>query len=184
MPLSRREILATAFGIASLPELDAALQHAHQAGVAGAGFEALPADLAVEVEALASQILPSHDGPGAKEAGVIYFIDRALHTFDAGKKDLYLRGMEEVARTRKRLFPKSATIAGLSEAGQLELVRAIETTPFFEVLRTHTMLGFLGSPEYGGNRGGVGWAYIGFEDRMSFQPPFGYYDAEAAKGKP
>jgi gluconate 2-dehydrogenase gamma chain len=58
-------------------------------------------------------------------------------------------------------------------------MHAIETTPFFEALRTHSVIGFLGSPAYGGNRGGIGWAYIGFEDRMMFQPPFGYYDAEA-----
>ena len=32
--------------------------------------------------------------------------------------------------------------------------------------------------EYGGNREGIGWKHSGFEDRMSFQPPFGYYDAQ------
>jgi len=31
-------------------------------------------------------------------------------------------------------------------------------------------------PAYGGNRGGVGWKLIGFEDAHVFQPPFGYYD--------
>ncbi len=38
------------------------------------------------------------------------------------------------------------------------------------------MYGFLGNPSYGGNRDHVGWKLIGFEDRMAFQPPFGYYD--------
>ncbi|PYT19675.1 MAG: hypothetical protein DMG57_44565 [Acidobacteria bacterium] len=34
------------------------------------------------IAAIANQIIPSNDGPGAREAGVIYFIDRALSTFD------------------------------------------------------------------------------------------------------
>jgi hypothetical protein len=41
----------------------------------------------------------------------------------------------------------------------------------------------VGSPIYGGNRGKVGWAHIGFDDRMSFEPPFGYYDAEAGRNE-
>ena len=50
---------------------------------------------------------------------------------------------------------------------------------FFELLRTHTLYGFVGNPSYGGNRDRVGWKLIGFEDRMAYQPPFGYYDGEA-----
>ena len=34
------------------------------------------------------------------------------------------------------------------------------------------------SPEYGGNRDGVGWRMIGFVDEHAFQPPFGYYDRD------
>jgi gluconate 2-dehydrogenase gamma chain len=77
------------------------------------------------------------------------------------------------------MFPGSVSIAALSNKQQLELVQAIEKSAFFEALRVHTLLGFLGSPAYGGNRGQVGWKYIGFEDRMRWEPPFGYYDAEA-----
>ena len=76
----------------------------------------------------------------------------------------------------------SASIAGLTEAQQIALVHGIEKTPFFETLRTHTVMGFLGSPEYGGNKGGAGWAHIGFEDKMGFDPPFGAYDAAAERG--
>ena len=47
-----------------------------------------------------------------------------------------------------------------------------------ERLRAHTVLGFVGPPSRGGNRDGKGWAHIQVEDRMSFEPPFGYYDAK------
>jgi gluconate 2-dehydrogenase gamma chain len=77
------------------------------------------------------------------------------------------------------MFPSAESIASLSREQQIQLVRAIEKSDFFDVVRTHTVLGFLGDPSYGGNRGKVGWNYIGFEDRMAFEPPFGYYDAEA-----
>ena len=46
--------------------------------------------------ALAAQILPSDDGPGADEAGVIYFIDGALTTFDADQRGVYRSGMTEI----------------------------------------------------------------------------------------
>jgi hypothetical protein len=66
------------------------------------------------------------------------------------------------------------------------LIHAIETDPetagFFELLRTHTLYGFLGNPSYGGNRDRAGWKLIGFEDRMAYQPPFGYYDAHPDEG--
>ena len=79
----------------------------------------------------------------------------------------------------KECFRQSESIASLSNEQQIEFVRSIEKSEFFDVVRTHTVLGFLGNPSYGGNRGKVGWKYIGFEDRMAFEPPFGYYDAEA-----
>ena len=71
----------------------------------------------------------------------------------------------------------------LTAAQQIALVRAIEKSEFFELLRKHTVWGFVGSPIYGGNLGKVGWAHIGFDDRMSYEPPFGYYDAEARRNE-
>jgi hypothetical protein len=52
--------------------------------------------------------------------------------------------------------------------------------PLFEVLRVHTIAGFLIDPEADrkGNRGGVGWALIGREPGHSFQPPFSAIDRD------
>jgi gluconate 2-dehydrogenase gamma chain len=144
------------------------------AGVADAQQKAkltvLDATTARDVEAIAAQILPSDDGPGAREAGVLYFIDRALATFDSDKRDAYRKGM-----------PEFHGIAGMAPEQQIALLRSREKTEFFELLRMHTLLGFLGNPSYGGNRDGVGWSHIGFEHRMAWTPPFGYYDGEGSK---
>ena len=86
--------------------------------------------------------------------------------------------MQDVRELRTKMFPNSTSIAALAPEQQIELIHAIETSEFFELLRTHTVLGFLGPTSYGGNRNQAGWKYIGFEERMAFEPPFGYYDAE------
>jgi gluconate 2-dehydrogenase gamma chain len=177
---SRRDWIFGSLGSVVLASIAAAQEHAHQAVLKpnAVEFEFFDARSAAEIAAIAGQILPSDDGPGAKEAGVIYFIDRALKTFDADKQDVYRNGLLEIENVRKKMFPSAEGIAALSNEQQIELIRSIEKSEFFEVVRVHTVLGFLGNPSYGGNRGTVGWKYIGFEDRMAFEPPFGYYDAE------
>ncbi len=182
MSSTRRDWISTCLAMAAWPEVLDAQQHAHTAaGSPTTHFETLDADTAVEIEAVAAQIIPSTGGPGAREAGVIYFIDRALSTFARDDREAYRTGMAHLQQKRKELFPESATIASLTEQQQVILIRTVETSDFFELLRTHTVLGFLGNPSYGGNRGKAGWRQIGFEDRMAYEPPFGYYDAEASR---
>lgn len=135
--------------------------------------------MAAEIDAVTAQIVPSSDGPGAHEAGVVYFIDRALTTFDSHLREAYREGMAQVQQKREQMFPGSHSIAALSGEEQIRLLQSIETTEFFELLRTHTLYGLLGNPGYGGNRDHIGWKLIGFDDRHVFQPPFGYYDDPA-----
>jgi gluconate 2-dehydrogenase gamma chain len=52
----------------------------------------------------------------------------------------------------------------LKPGDQLRLAQAIENTEFFETLRVHTVMAFLGRPEYGGNRNQAGWTLIGFKE--------------------
>ena len=54
-------------------------------------------------------------------------------------------------------------------------VREVQRRPGRTLL---TLLGMFSLPSYGGNRGGVGWKLIGFEDAHVFQSPFGYYDRD------
>ena len=135
---------------------------------------------AAEIRAISAQIIPDDGTPGAETAGVIWFIDRALAGFDQDKRDLYKHGLAETQLKRAELFPGSTSIAGLTGAQQIELLKSIEKTEFFQQVRQHSILGFFGHPKYGGNRNMVGWKLLGIEHSMQYKPPFGYYDAEAA----
>jgi gluconate 2-dehydrogenase gamma chain len=184
--LSRRDWLGLApAALASLwPQIAAAQHHAHRAATSGAppALTVLDPAMAAEIESLAAQIIPSDGAPGAREAGVIYFIDRALATFEKDKVERYRKGLAEVHARRAELFPGSRTIAALTAEQQIALLQAIEKSEFFGLLRFHTILGFFGDPSRGGNRDQVGWKLIGFEDRPAFEPPFGYYDDPAHRG--
>ncbi|HYM09372.1 MAG TPA: gluconate 2-dehydrogenase subunit 3 family protein [Bryobacterales bacterium] len=182
-PLSRREWLLASYVLLHGPEIAAAQRHAEQAAQAGGTkLDFFDRETAAEIEAIAAQIIPTDETPGAREAGVIYFIDRALTTFQKSSQEAYRHGLEEAEKKRAELFPASTSIAALAPDEQLALVKAIEQTPFFGLLRFHTILGFFGDPSYGGNRNQAGWKLIGFEDKGAFEPPFGYYDAHPNEG--
>jgi gluconate 2-dehydrogenase gamma chain len=174
--LSRRTLLRSTLALLSAEQLQA-LRHAHRATQSGSThLDYFDPATAAEIEAIASAIIPTNDTPGAKEAGVVFFIDRALATFDQDKRELYRTGLAGTQQRRSALFPKSQTIAALTSEQRITLLTSIEKTDFFDAIRTHTIIGFLAGPEWGGNRGKVGWNLIGLDDSTSFQPPFGYYD--------
>ena len=182
--VSRREwMLASSLGLLAVwPEVLAAQQHArHAAATPGAAFTYFDRATAAEIEAIAAQIIPTDETPGAREAGVIYFIDHALSTFDQDSQEHYKTGLADLQTKRAAMFPGSTSIAALDPQQQLALVKSIDGTPFFETVRTHTIIGFLNSPDEGGNRDYIGWKLLGMDPKMVYQPPFGYYDAEARK---
>ena len=179
---SRRDALGIGLAALSLsnPEILAALQHARAAAQSPAPkLETLDAEAAAEVEAIAARIIPSDRTPGAREAGVLYFIDRALGTFDRGKLALYRDGLAQLKIRRLETHPRSVSFRSLTPEEQHALLREIEKSEFFEVVRVHTVTGFLADPKWGGNRNHAGWHVLGFEDRHSFTQPFGFYDDPA-----
>ena len=134
------------------------------------------------LDAAASRIIPSVDGrPGAHEAGVVYFIDRSLGTFNAQQKAPYAKGIQDLDRRARRLVKGASTFAALQPAQQDEILRAIEKTPFFQMLRFGTIVGTFALPAYGGNRDYLGWHMLGLTHQPAYQAPFGYYDADANK---
>ena len=177
--MTRRSLVLSTLSAATLADIAKAQHHAQSAQASKAAFHYLSAADVPEIEALAAQIIPSDGTPGAREAGCIHFIDRALETFDRAKRELYRNGLAAAQKKRAELFPQSPTIAGLESSQAIALLKGIEQTEFFKLLRAHTIMGFLATPEWGGNQGRVGWAHIGLEHKMAFQPPFGFYDGEA-----
>jgi gluconate 2-dehydrogenase gamma chain len=179
--LTRRDWILGSLAASAWPAIAAAQQHAHQAVASDSAtsFEHFDGPTARDVAAITARIIPSDDGPGAVEAGAVYFIDRALRTFAADQQAAYRQGLLDLRARREKLLPGSASFADLTASQQMSLLRSIETTDFFALVRQHTVLAWLGSPAYGGNRGGVGWKYIGFDDRGVFTPPFGFYDASS-----
>jgi gluconate 2-dehydrogenase gamma chain len=133
---------------------------------------------ATEVEAMAAQIIPTDETPGAKEARVVNFIDRALATFAKNNQPQYTKGLDELQAQTKQLFPTATTFSALTAPQQIQVLTAMEKTPFFNTVRTHTIIGFFASPVHGGNHDKIGWALIGYDDSLNHKPPFGYYDAQ------
>jgi gluconate 2-dehydrogenase gamma chain len=174
-----------AWATADLFEVENALAFAGQqasATVAAPPSALTPAQSEV-VSALTSRILPAVDGrPGARDAGAVYFIDRALATFNAAQRALYTTGIADLDRRAQAKVAAAASFAALTPAQQDEVIREIETTPFFQAVRLDTIVGTFALPSWGGNRDYLGWRLLGFEHQMSFQAPFGYYDAEANRG--
>jgi hypothetical protein len=156
--------------------LDAA-EHASHAEPASTPLQFLDAAEAADVEAIASQIIPSGATPGAREAHAMWFIDHALTTFFAQRAPAFHAGLTEFRRAYATAHA-GGTFATATEAQQLAFLTLNEKTPFFDSLRQLTVLGTLCSPQYGGNHGMAGWKMMGFEDQHIFIPPFGYYDRE------
>lgn len=172
--------MGSAVMAANWPAILAAQEHAHRAAQSGTPveFEFFTSEQGREVEAVAAQIIPSDDSPGAREAGTVYFIDRALTTFASDKQRLYADGLAQLSAKLKELYPGAENFSAATAEQQSDVLKALEKSDFFALVRTHTILGFLCQPERGGNRGGVGWKLIGFEDAHVFEPPFGTYDRD------
>lgn len=132
---------------------------------------------AVEIDAMTAQIIPTDHTPGAREARVVHFIDRALVTFEHDRQEDYTRGLHDLALRANRAFPSVSKFSDLIYDQQIQVLTAMEDTPFFNLVRTHTITGFFASPVHGGNHDKVGWELVGYDDSLDHQPPFGYYDA-------
>lgn len=187
MEHTRREFVstgATGLGVAwfvtRLPAIEAAARVA--AGRRERGTLAvLTPEEAAELEAVAETILPAVDGrPGASQAGVIQFVDTALETFQAGALESVRTGLDGLQRLADARYPGAGPFSRLSGARRAELLREIQNDGFFATMRFLTVAGMFSLPSYGGNRDKLGWELLGFEDRFSWQPPFGYYDAQEA----
>jgi gluconate 2-dehydrogenase gamma chain len=178
------QVAGSTLGVAWLAldwrDVSAAAHHARESAqspaTATTSFLA-PAETAV-VDAIAAQIIPTDATPGAREIGVVFFIDQALATFFAHMADEFRAGLSEFSRDCRARYPDAETFAGLSDEQQVECLRGVEHSPFFDRMRQLTVIAMFSDSKYGGNRNGLGWELIGFQDRHVFTSPFGFYDRD------
>jgi gluconate 2-dehydrogenase gamma chain len=206
--LSRRNFLTRASGAVSAawlsahwPALVAAAEHAHQAAnsTMPPKFQFFTPEQAVEIDAITARIIPSDETPGAREAGVVYFIDRGLISFAADDQKTYREGLPALQARVRELFPSIDKFSAATTEQQDHVLQSLDdqagsvsrrsrpsgaSTSFFQAVRVHSIVGFLIDPDSGGNRDGVGWKVIGREPEHMFQPPFGYYDKDYAGWQP
>jgi len=142
------------------------------------------------VDALVARILPGDPAdPGAREAGVLTYIDRTLSGYQSEQQGFYQQGLVQLDRYSKAKH--GAHFAELAEAAQDQVISEIDTgvlliwapkdpeadrepqdagtgqvtdllSAFFALVREHTIQGMFCDPAYGGNRDGVGWRLVGF----------------------
>jgi len=122
------------------------------------------------VEALCDQVIPADSTPGAKQAGVLYYIDRQvagpLRRFQAAYHD-GLSTLRDTCHART-----SRDFVDLPFGEQTKFLQELEAgheeklTSFWRLVIDHTMQGFYGAPTHGGNRDEVSWEMLGIRDVM------------------
>jgi gluconate 2-dehydrogenase gamma chain len=143
------------------------------------------------VDAAVARLIPADElGPGAKEAGVTYFIDQQLfggwgtmakmyrqgphpegtpqqgYQSPLTPQEIYRAAIREINNFLGKRFEKLAAkeqdeVLRNLEEGKL----ALESVParfFFNLLLESTIEGFFSDPIYGGNRDKIGWKLVGF----------------------
>lgn len=190
LPTTRRDFFSSlAAGgvgllVAEWPGLHNAVAHAAavRSGETPARFDVLTATEAADITAIAARIMPTTDTPGATEAGVVFFVDRFFRGDAAPQLADFRKELVALQQRVTARRPGVTRFAALPVADQDSVLVEMQKTPFFGRMRFLVMVGMFADPKYGGNRGEVGWKLVGFENRMSHSPPFGYYDDQAARG--
>jgi len=170
--------------------------------------------------AACDRLIPSDAAPGARDAGVVDYIDTLLGAFAFDPPRIWAGGptsgragglaafgtfhrlgpLDELA-WRMRIegskgMPERefngpvvgwqeryrAGLAALGDDfcdldGEAQDVRLRAQEEFVELLYEHCCEGMYGAPEYGGNRGGVGWAAIEYPGDVQ---PRGWTDGEVS----
>jgi len=154
---------------------------------------------ALIVAAAASRIFPTDEsGPGAREAGVVIYIDRQLagpygrdrhryiHApFEDGVPELGYQGESNPQQVYRAALKGLSGFDRLNVGEQDQALTNIENTLFFKLLHTHTIEGMFCDPLHGGNVDMIGWQMIGYPGpRMNNTKDVDKHFGEAFRPKP
>ena len=167
--ISRRDLLKrAAFAAAAVP----VFRRSSDAFAVQAGpLENLTSEQSAILDAVVARLIPSDDlGPGAKEAGAVHYIDRALGGALASSRPAYASGLAALDRYARS--SRGDAFARLSPTDQDSVLIDVETgaatgftgssAVFFNMVLNHTHQGTFGDPYYGGNANFVGWDLLGY----------------------
>lgn len=122
-----RSLLAGAGGMGILGRtgrIYALAQAEDNAGEPAAGYVFFNSEQVRTLEAIADQLIPSDDYPGGKDAGVVYFIDKALAVWAPEYRWDYRAGLDGVNESSQIMFGNDFTALKLKE--QTEVLTAME----------------------------------------------------------
>jgi gluconate 2-dehydrogenase gamma chain len=134
-------------------------------------LETLTATEADVADAFVARLIPSDaNGPGAREARVLRYIDRALSGELASSRAAYTAGLAATDAYARSKF--GAGFAALSASQQDVVLTDLEqnvatgfspnSRAFFDLVREHALQGMFGDPYHGGNADFIGWDLVGF----------------------
>lgn len=134
-------------------------------------LESLTAEEADLLEAIVARLIPTDEhGPGATEAGVVHYVDRALGGALASSREAYTSGL--AAFDRYARSSRGKPFRELAPVDQDSVLIDVETgaapgfagssAAFFSLVLAHAHQGMFGDPYYGGNANFVGWDLIGY----------------------
>ena len=136
------------------------------------------------LSAMVDRLIPSDEmGPGALDAGVIRYIDRALSEAESDTADAYRSGLAALDTysryTRGGPFIDLSTIDQDSVLIDVQIGAATGagvgfvggSGSFFNMVKSHTWQGMFGDPEYGGNVNFAGWDLLDYPGvRLAVSP--------------
>ena len=119
------------------------------------------------IAAVMDRILPEDDGPGAKTADSMAYLDWLLAQPHFGRSVATLRKGAALLNDFA-MAGQGKRFVDCSEPERDRVMDALQQVPhpavqdFFVIVIRTTLAGFLCPPHYGGNRARAGWSYIGF----------------------
>jgi gluconate 2-dehydrogenase gamma chain len=124
------------------------------------GWRYFTDDEARTAEAIAAQLIPVDADPGAKEAGVVNYIDIQLSKRFKKHRKAYREGLAGIDSASRAAFGKR--FLELTSAQQVEVLNGTQehSQVFFNLILSHTRQGFYGDPRHGGNRNRASWKML------------------------
>ena len=127
------------------------------------------------LSAMVDRLIPTDElGPGALDAGVLQYIDRALSEAESDAAEAYRSGLAALDAYSR--YTRGGPFIDLSTIDQDSVLIDVQTGAatgagagfvgssgsFFNLVKSHTWQGMFGDPKYGGNVDFAGWDLINY----------------------